>query len=53
MQSDLGLVFQFGAAFRENYEGHFFYDMGLKKIIPNSTSDTFNRVFGFNLTWYF
>ncbi len=51
--TDLGLVFQLGAAFRENYEGHFFYDMGLTKIIPNTTSDSFNRVFGFNLTWYF
>jgi hypothetical protein len=51
--SDFGLSFQIGAAFRENYEGHFFYDMGLSKIIPNSTSNSYNRVFGFNLTWYF
>jgi hypothetical protein len=51
--TDLGLVFQLGAKFRENYEGQFFYDMGLKKIVPNTTSNSFNRVFGFNLTWYF
>ncbi len=51
-QSDWGLVFQLGAIFRENYEGHFFYDMGLTRIIPNSTSNSYNRVFGFNLTWY-
>jgi len=50
---DMGLVFQFGAAFRENYEGHIFYDMGLKRLVPNSTSNSYNRVFGFNLTWYF
>ena len=52
-RTDFGLVFQLGAIFRENYEGHFFYDMGLTQIIPGATSNSYNRVFGFNLTWYF
>jgi hypothetical protein len=51
--SDAGLVFQLGVDFRENYEGHFFYDMGLTNIFPNTSSNSYNRVFGFNLTWYF
>jgi hypothetical protein len=51
--SDAGLSFQLGFDFRENYEGHFFYDMGLTNIIPNASSNSYNRVFGFNLTWYF
>ncbi len=51
--SDAGLVFQLGVGFRENYEGHFFYDMGLTNVLPNTTSNSYNRVFGFNLTWYF
>jgi hypothetical protein len=51
--SEAGLSFQFGVDFRENYEGHFFYDMGLTNILPNTTSNSYNRVFGFNLTWYF
>jgi hypothetical protein len=51
--TDAGLVFELGAVWRENYEGHFFYDMGIKTISPFSTSNVSNRVFGFNLTWYF
>jgi hypothetical protein len=51
--SDAGLVFQLGGLIHENYEGHFFYDMGLTKIIPNTTTESNNRVFGFNLSWLF
>ena len=52
-RSDFGAVFQLGFTFRENYEGHFFYDLGLNNIYPEATTNTFNRVFGFNLTRYF
>lgn len=47
------LVFEFGAYFRENYVGHFFYDMGLMNILPDATTTNYNRVVGFKLAWYF
>ncbi|MEO8149031.1 MAG: porin family protein [Bacteroidia bacterium] len=51
--SDFGIVFQVGADFRENFEGLFFVDWGLSNIIPTATTNTYNRVFGINLAWYF
>lgn len=51
--TDFGMTFQIGADFHKNFEGYFFYDLGLSNIIPNATTKTYNSVFGFNLAWYF